>query len=64
MKRRMPINSWIRLNLLVNILNEEALAMDDSLFDDDTWLLILNNQDTIFEKRVKNSFPNICAIKK
>jgi len=44
--------------------NEEALAMDDSLVDDDTWLLILNNQDTIFEKRVKEQLPKYMRYKK
>lgn len=44
--------------------NEEALAKDDSLVDNDTWVLIVNNQDTIFEKRVKEQLPKYMRFKK
>lgn len=44
--------------------NEEALAMDDSLVDNDTWVLIINDQDTIFEKRVKEQLPKYMRYKK
>lgn len=44
--------------------NEEALAMADSLVDNDTWVLIINNQDTIFEKRVKEQLPKYMRFKK
>jgi parvulin-like peptidyl-prolyl isomerase len=44
--------------------NEEALAMDDSLVDNDTWVLIINDQDTLYEKRVKEQLPKYMRYKK
>jgi parvulin-like peptidyl-prolyl isomerase len=46
------------------VYNEEALAMADSLADNNTWLVIINGQDTIFENRVKEQLPKYMRFKK
>ena len=39
------------------VYNDEALAKEDSLVDPGTWILIVNDIDTVFEKKVQESFP-------
>ncbi|MCP4584051.1 MAG: hypothetical protein GY839_20760 [candidate division Zixibacteria bacterium] len=37
--------------------NEEALGQPDSLLEDDLWVLVVNDVDTVYENRVKRDFP-------
>jgi peptidyl-prolyl cis-trans isomerase C len=46
------------------VYNDEALAKDDSLVDKDTWLLIINGQDTLFDSRIKEQLPKYMRFKK
>lgn len=39
------------------VFNEEELAKPDSLVDINTWLVIINNQDTIFENKAREFLP-------
>jgi peptidyl-prolyl cis-trans isomerase C len=44
--------------------NEEALAKPDSEVDINTWLVIVNDQDTVFENKVKEYLPKYIRYKK
>ncbi len=37
--------------------NEEALAKEDSLVEPTTWVLVVNNSDTVYQQRVTKDFP-------
>ena len=39
------------------VFNDEILAQEDSLIDPAQWVLIVNDIDTVFEKKVQESFP-------
>lgn len=44
--------------------NEEALSQPDSLLDPGLWVMIVNDVDTVFEKRVQESLPRYLRFKK
>jgi parvulin-like peptidyl-prolyl isomerase len=37
--------------------NNDALALDDSLITPETWVMIVNQTDTVYESRMKRDFP-------
>ncbi|RKX20702.1 MAG: hypothetical protein DRP26_01155 [Candidatus Zixiibacteriota bacterium] len=44
--------------------NDEALAQPDSLLDPGLWVMVVNDIDTVFEKRVQELFPKYMRFKK